>query len=115
MNMAIQAVLSLRFVTHVGLRDGLERRCVAHSPQLRSVAKLLSLFVKTNGIEMNYLLAEDITYVLKFEFDRRPGAIAVFLALYVLEYQETAADLSRDLEYSRLVRDEPGYFKVVLF
>lgn len=102
--------MSLRFVTHVGLRDGLWRRGVAHSPHLRSVAKLLSLFVKTNGIERSYLLAEDITYVLKFEFDCLPGAITVFLALYVPKYQETAADLSRDLVCSRRVRDEPGRF-----
>ena len=69
MYVTIQAVLSLRFVTHVGLRDGLWRRCAAHCSHLRGVAKPLSLSVETYGTEMGSLLADDITYVLKIEFD----------------------------------------------
>merc|ERR1712137_826083 len=35
--------------------------------------------------------ADDITNILKIEFDARPGAIAVSLALREPKYQETAA------------------------
>ena len=69
---AIQAVFSsLRFVTHVGLLDGLWRRCAAHCSHQRGVAKPLSLSVETYGTEMGSLLADDITHVLKIEFDCR--------------------------------------------
>jgi S-adenosylmethionine synthetase len=55
------------------------------------VAKPLSLFLETYGTEQGKLTAEDITNVLKIEFDCRPGAIAVTLALREPKYQETAA------------------------
>merc|ERR1712144_132509 len=55
------------------------------------VAKPLSLFVETYGTEQGALSAEDITNVIKIEFDCRPGAIAVSLALREPKYQETAA------------------------
>ena len=58
-------------MTHVGLRDGLWRRCAAHCSHQRGVAKLLSLSVETYGTEMGSLLADDITHVLKIEFDCR--------------------------------------------
>ena len=72
MYVAIQAVLSLRFVTHVGLRDGLWRRCAAHCSHLRGVAKPLSLSVETYGTEMGSLLADDITYVRSQDRARLP-------------------------------------------
>merc|ERR1712060_811328 len=57
----------------------------------RQVAKSLSLFVETYGSEVGKLTADDITNVLKMEFDCRPGAIALSLALREPKYQVTAA------------------------
>ena len=48
---------------------------------------------KTYGIETRSLLAKDITYRLQFDFDYRPGAIAVVLTLHGSKYQETTANL----------------------
>merc|ERR1712118_274364 len=62
------------------------------------VAKPLSLFVETYGTEQGSLTAEDITNIVKIEFDARPGALAVSLALRELKYQVTAA-------YSHFGRD----------
>merc|ERR1712084_97138 len=55
------------------------------------VAKPLSLFVETYGTEQGALTADDITNVIKVEFDCRPGAIAQSLALRDPKSQETAA------------------------
>merc|ERR1712064_234402 len=55
------------------------------------VAKPLSLFVETYGTEQGALTASDITNVIKIEFDCRPGAIAVSLALREPKYQDSAA------------------------
>merc|ERR1711908_233906 len=55
------------------------------------VAKPLSLFVETYGSECGKLTADDITNILKIEFDCRPGAIALSLALREPKYQVTAA------------------------
>merc|ERR1711959_2938 len=46
---------------------------------------------ETYGTEQGSLTPTDITNVLKIEFDARPGAIAVALALREPKYQETAA------------------------
>merc|ERR1711933_704460 len=46
---------------------------------------------ETYGTEQGALTAEDITNIIKMEFDCRPGAIAVTLALREPKYQETAA------------------------
>jgi len=62
------------------------------------VAKPLSLFVETYGTEQGKLTAEDITNIVKIEFDARPGALAVSLALREPKYQVTAA-------YSHFGRD----------
>merc|ERR1711907_349730 len=51
----------------------------------------LSLFVETYGTENGALSADDITNIWEIEFDCRPGAIAVSLALREPKYQETAA------------------------
>ena len=45
------------------------------------VAKPLSVFVETNGMERGALAAEDITDVINIAFDCRPGAIALSLSL----------------------------------
>merc|ERR1711862_175546 len=53
--------------------------------------KAIVLFVETYGTEQGALTADDITNIIKMEFDCRPGAIAVTLALREPKYQETAA------------------------
>merc|ERR1712228_822321 len=45
----------------------------------------------TYGAECGALSPDDITNILKIEFDCRPGAIAMSLALREPKYQETAA------------------------
>merc|ERR1711865_164944 len=55
------------------------------------VAKPLSLFLETYGTQQGSLTEEDVTNILKIEFDCRPGAIATSLALREPKYQETAA------------------------
>jgi len=47
--------------------------------------------VETYGSENGKLTADDVTNVLKLQFDCRPGAIAVSLALREPKYQVTAA------------------------
>merc|ERR1712028_92076 len=70
---------------------GLAKRALVQLSYAIGVAKPLSLFVETYGTEKNGLTADDITNILKVEFDARPGAIAVSLALREPKYQETAA------------------------
>eukprot|EP00933_Yihiella_yeosuensis_P045316 TRINITY_DN4068_c0_g1_i1.p1 TRINITY_DN4068_c0_g1~~TRINITY_DN4068_c0_g1_i1.p1 ORF type:complete len:503 (-),score=124.71 TRINITY_DN4068_c0_g1_i1:100-1545(-) len=70
---------------------GLSARCLVQLSYAIGVAKPLSLFVETYGTERNGLTVDDITNVLKIEFDCRPGAIAQSLALREPKYQETAA------------------------
>merc|ERR1712137_186716 len=65
--------------------------CLVQLSYAIGVAKPLSLFVETYGTEKNNLTVDDITNVLKVEFDCRPGAIATSLALREPKYQETAA------------------------
>merc|ERR1711990_247145 len=73
------------------VRSGLCKRALVQLSYAIGVAKPLSLFLETYGTEQGKLTAEDITNVLKIEFDCRPGAIAVTLALREPKYQETAA------------------------
>merc|ERR1711972_1207122 len=73
------------------VKSGLSARCLVQLSYAIGVAEPLSLFVETYGTEKGALTAEDITNVLKIEFDCRPGAIAVSLALREPKYQETAA------------------------
>merc|ERR1712058_105892 len=70
---------------------GLSARCLVQLSYAIGVAKPLSLFVETYGSEKGKLSVDDITNVLKVEFDCRPGAIALSLALREPKYQETAA------------------------
>ena len=59
--------------------SGLDARCLVQLSYAIGVAKPLPLFV------------DDVTNVLKIEFDCRPNAIAQSLALREPKYQETAA------------------------
>jgi S-adenosylmethionine synthetase len=73
------------------VKSGLAKRALVQLSYAIGVAKPLSLFVETYGSEVGKLTADDITNILKIEFDCRPGAIAVTLALREPKYQETAA------------------------
>jgi len=73
------------------VKSGLCKRALVQLSYAIGVAKPLSLFLETYGTEQGALSAEDITNVLKIEFDCRPGAIAMSLALREPKYQETAA------------------------
>merc|ERR1711897_30747 len=73
------------------VKSGLCKRALVQLSYAIGVAKPLSLFVETYGTEQGSLTADDITNVIKIEFDCRPGAIAVSLALREPKYQETAA------------------------
>merc|ERR1712230_170227 len=73
------------------VKSGLCKRALVQLSYAIGVAKPLSLFVETYGTEQNDLTAVDITNVIKIEFDCRPGAIALSLALREPKYQETAA------------------------
>jgi S-adenosylmethionine synthetase len=73
------------------VKSGLCKRALVQLSYAIGVAKPLSLFVETYGTEQGAPTAVDITNVIKVEFDCRPGAIAVALALREPKYQETAA------------------------
>jgi len=73
------------------VKSGLAARCLVQLSYAIGVAKPLSLFVECYGSERNGLTADDVTNVLKIEFDCRPGALAIALALREPKYQETAA------------------------
>jgi len=73
------------------VKSGLSSRCLVQLSYAIGVAKPLSVFVETYGSERGGLNVDDITNIIKMEFDCRPGAIAVSLALREPKYQETAA------------------------
>jgi len=73
------------------VKSGLCKRALVQLSYAIGVAKPLSLFVETYGTEQGSLTAVDVTNVIKIEFDCRPGAIAMSLALREPKYQETAA------------------------
>merc|ERR1711907_470587 len=73
------------------VKGGLSKRALVQLSYAIGVAKPLSLFVETYGSECGQLTADDITKIVKIEFDCRPGAIAKSLALCEPKYQETAA------------------------
>merc|ERR1712110_298111 len=56
------------------VRSGLSKRCLVQLSYAIGVAKPLSLFVETYGAECGMLSPDDITNILKIEFDCRPGA-----------------------------------------
>jgi len=73
------------------VKSGLSKRALVQLSYAIGVAKPLSLFVETYGAECGELSADDITNIVKIEFDCRPGAITTSLALREPKYQETAA------------------------
>jgi len=73
------------------VKSGLCKRALVQLSYAIGVAKPLSLFVETYGTEQGKLSPEDITNIIKVNFDCRPGAIAVSLALREPKYQDTAA------------------------
>jgi len=73
------------------VKSGLCKRALVQLSYAIGVAKPLSLFVEAYGTEQGVLTSDDITNAIKIEFDCRPGAIAVSLALREPKYQETAA------------------------
>merc|ERR1712007_151261 len=73
------------------VKSGLSKRALVQLSYAIGVSKPLSLFVETYGSECGKLTADDITNIVKIEFDCRPGAIAMSLALREPKYQETAA------------------------
>merc|ERR1712037_833691 len=73
------------------VQSGLCKRCLVQLSYAIGVAKPLSLFVETYGSENGKLTPDDVTNVLKVNFDCRPGAIAISLALREPKYQVTAA------------------------
>merc|ERR1711918_225801 len=73
------------------VKSGLCKRALVQLSYAIGVAKPLSLFVEAYGTEQGALTADDITNIIKMEFDCRPGAIAMSLALREAKYQETAA------------------------
>merc|ERR1711972_521867 len=73
------------------VKSGLCKRALVQLSYAIGVGKPLSLFVETYGTEQGALSADDITNIVKIEFDCRPGAIAMSLALREPKYQETAA------------------------
>merc|ERR1712149_93237 len=73
------------------VKSGLCKRALVQLSYAIGVAKPLSLFVETYGTEQAALTAQDITNIVKIEFDARPGALAVSLALREPKYQVAAA------------------------
>merc|ERR1712232_1304834 len=88
---AFSAAYVCRQMAKSVVKSGLCKRALVQLSYAIGVAKPLSLFVETYGTERGALTADDITNILKIEFDARPGAIAVSLALREPKYQETAA------------------------
>merc|ERR1712166_1667323 len=73
------------------VKSGLCKRALVQLSYAIGVAKPLSVFVETYGTEQHGLTPSDITNIIKINFDCRPGALAVSLALQEPKYQETAA------------------------
>jgi S-adenosylmethionine synthetase len=73
------------------VKSGLCKRALVQLSYAIGVAKPLSLFVEDYGTAQGKLTADDITSIIKIEFDCRPGAFAASLALREPKYQETAA------------------------
>merc|ERR1711937_776016 len=73
------------------VKSGLCKRALVQLSYAIGVAKPLSLFVETYGTQQGALTVDDITDIVKINFDCRPGALAVSLALREPKYQESAA------------------------
>merc|ERR1711903_13901 len=73
------------------VKSGLCKRALVQLSYAIGVAKPLSLFVETYGTEQGALTPQAVTDIIKINFDCRPGALAVSLALREPKYRETAA------------------------
>jgi len=73
------------------VKSGLCKRALVQLSYAIGVPKPLSLFVETYGSQLPGLTPDDVTNIVKIEFDCRPGAIAISLALREPKYQITAA------------------------
>jgi S-adenosylmethionine synthetase len=73
------------------VQSGLAKRAIVQLSYAIGVPKPLSLYVDTYGSECGDLTADDITKIVKLEFDCRPGAIAKDLSLREPKYHRTAA------------------------
>merc|ERR1711970_367443 len=73
------------------VKSGLAKRALVQLSYAIGVAKPLSLYVDTYGTEQGSLTPEDVTNVVKINFDCRPGAIAKSLQLREPKYTVTAA------------------------
>merc|ERR1711985_134944 len=73
------------------VKSGLCKRALVQLSYAIGVPKPLSVFVETYGTEKGGLTPTDVTNIIKINFDCRPGAIAVSLALREPKYQPTAA------------------------
>merc|ERR1712010_173557 len=73
------------------VKGGLCKRALVQLSYAIGVPKPLSVFVETYGTEKESITVDDITNVLKIEFDCRPGAIATSLSLREPKYKVTAA------------------------
>merc|ERR1712201_13926 len=63
------------------VKSGLCKRALVQLSYAIGVAKPLSLFVETYGTEQGTLTANDVTNIVKINFDCRAGAIGISLAL----------------------------------
>jgi S-adenosylmethionine synthetase len=70
---------------------GVTKRALVQLSYAIGVAKPLSLFVETYGTQNKQLTKQDVTNIVKMNFDCRPGALAASLALREPKYQVTAA------------------------
>jgi len=73
------------------VKAGLCKRALVQLSYAIAVAKPLSVFVDDYGSAQGKLNADDLTDILKLNFDCRPGAIGKSLALREPKYVETAA------------------------
>merc|ERR1719198_480846 len=73
------------------VKSGLCKRALVQLSYAIGVAKPLSIFVDTYGTQQGSLSLEDVTKIVKINFDCRPGAIARDLQLREPKYQVTAA------------------------
>merc|ERR1712107_360630 len=69
--------------------SGLCKRCLVQLSYAIAVAKPLSLFVETYGTHQGALTTDDITNVVKMEFDCRPGAMGKNMKLREAKYLKT--------------------------
>jgi S-adenosylmethionine synthetase len=85
------AAYACRWMAKSVVAAGLSKRACVQLSYAIGVAKPLSLLVETYGTEKEGLTAALITDIVKMNFDCRPGALAVSLALREPKYNQTAA------------------------